>query len=110
MIAAGPEGQALQLATSCYRAADLIRESRLVPVGISIGEPKFPLGYECVQMLKLAPWGLRELDDEDEFTARYRERLDAIGAKGLQKRFAEISAEHDRRGLLLLCYEKPGQF
>ncbi|MGZ4303127.1 MAG: DUF488 family protein [Gaiellaceae bacterium] len=41
---------------------------------------------------------------------RYRERLDAIGAKGLQKCFADISAEHDGRGLVLLCFEKPGQF
>jgi uncharacterized protein YeaO (DUF488 family) len=61
-------------------------------------------------MRRAAPWGLREIADNDEFVRRYRERLDAIGAKGLHKRFAEISADHGDRGLVLLCFEKPGQF
>jgi uncharacterized protein (DUF488 family) len=82
----------------------------LVPVGVSIGKPKFPLGYECVYLRRAAPWGLREIADNDEFTRRYRERLDSIGIALVRRRFRSISAEHDDRGLVLLCFERPGQF
>jgi hypothetical protein len=67
------------LATSRYSAADLIRASGLVPIGISIGAPKFPLSYEVVYMRRLAPWGLREIADNDEFVFRYRTRLEGLG-------------------------------
>jgi hypothetical protein len=62
-------------------------------------------------MRRLAPWGLLQIsDDDDEFATRYRERLDAIGARAVRKHFHLISAEHDGRGLVLLGYEPPGQF
>jgi hypothetical protein len=98
------------LATSSYSSRDLIIASGLMPVGISIGEPKFPLAYECVYMRRLAPWGLREIVDNDEFAERYRARLEGLGIVAVAKRFAEISAEHSDRGLLLLCFEAPGSF
>lgn len=100
----------IALATSNYAARDLIVASGMVPVGISIGQPKFPLGYTCVYVRRLAPWGLREVSDEHEFTARYSERLDALGIVPVLTRFREISAEHDGRGLVLLCFERAGQF
>jgi hypothetical protein len=88
----------------------LIVASGLVPVGISVGTPKWPLAYECVQMLKLAPWGLRHISDDEEFARRYRDRLDGIGIAAIWRRFLSISAEHDGRGLLFLCYEPAGAF
>jgi Protein of unknown function, DUF488 len=106
----GAEAIAVELATSRYQAKDLIVASSFVPVGISIGKPKFPLGYECVYMTRLAPWGLREIGDDEEFTRRYRERLDAIGIAATRRRFLSISAEHDERGLALLCFEPVGTF
>jgi hypothetical protein len=69
----------IDLATSRYQAKDLIVANGLTAVGITISPPKFPLDYECVYMTRLAPWGLREINDNDDFTRRYRERLDAIG-------------------------------
>jgi hypothetical protein len=100
----------LVLATSRYQAKDLILASGLVPVGISIGKPKFPLGYECVYMREAAPWGLRELADNDEFSERYQARLDGIGIEVFQRRFAEISEAHNSRGLVFLCFEPVGAF
>jgi hypothetical protein len=100
----------LKLATSRYQAKDLIVASGLVPVGISIGKPKFPLGYTPVYMKEAAPWGLREIADNDEFSERYQARLDGIGIDVFQRRFAEISTAHDGRGLVLLCFEPAGQF
>jgi hypothetical protein len=82
----------------------------LVPVGISVGEPKFPLGYTCEFIRRLAPWGLLEVPDADEFSQRYRERLDALGIDAVRRRFRSISAGHDYRGLVLLCFEPVGQF
>jgi hypothetical protein len=100
----------IPLATSRYQAADLIQRSGLVPVGISIGSPKFPLGYTPVYMKEAAPWGLREIADEDEFRKRYRARLHGIGIEVFQHRFAEISEAHDGRGLVFLCFEPVGAF
>ena len=82
----------------------------VVATGISIGAPKFPLGYECVYLRRVAPWGLREIANNDEFAKRYRARLDEIGSDRIAMRFAEISTEHDGRGLALLCFEPVGQF
>ena len=79
-----------------------------MPVGISIGKPKFPLGYECIYLREAAPWGLREIADHDEFSERYVARLNRLGIDLFLQRFAEISAEHDGRGLCLLCFEPAG--
>lgn len=81
-----------------------------MPVGISIGEPKFPLGYTPEYMKRLAPWGLREIGDDEEFAWRYHDRLVGIGVAAIQRRFLSISAEHDGRGLCLLCFEPVGTF
>jgi hypothetical protein len=81
-----------------------------VPVGISIGEPRFPLAYEVLYMRRLAPWGLRGISDQDEFTRRYVARLDTIGLDAVATGFREISEAHDGRGLCCLCFEKPGVF
>jgi hypothetical protein len=82
----------------------------LVPVGISIGEPKFPLGYACVYLKRAAPWGLLQTEDKAEFAERYLARLDAVGIDAFLGRFAEISAAHDGRGLVFLCFEPVGEF
>jgi hypothetical protein len=61
-------------------------------------------------MREAAPWGLREITDNEEFSEGYLARLDAIGIEVFQRRFAEISTAHDGRGLVLLCFEPVGQF
>jgi hypothetical protein len=45
------------LATSRYHAADLIRTSGFVLVGITVGKPHWPLGYTPVFLNEAAPWG-----------------------------------------------------
>jgi uncharacterized protein DUF488 len=100
----------IPIATSRYQAADLIYTSGFVPVGISIGKPKFPLGYTPVYMKEAAPWRLREIADNNEFGERYRARLDGIGIDLFLRRFAEICTAHDSHGLVLLCYEPVGEF
>lgn len=70
-----------KLATSRYASGDLIVASGLAPVGITVGQPKFVLDYRLVGNVRmLAPYGLLSITDEDEFTRRYRDRLDGHGA------------------------------
>lgn len=110
IVAEGGVDPQIDLATSRYQAKDLIVASGLVPVGISIGSPRFPLRYTAVYMREAAPWGPRDLADHGEFTDRYIARLDAIGIDFFLRRFAEISEAHDGRGLVFLCFEPAGEF
>jgi uncharacterized protein (DUF488 family) len=61
-------------------------------------------------MREAAPWGLREIAGNDEFSERYLARLDGIGIVASQRRFDEISETHDGRGLVFLCFEPVGAF
>jgi hypothetical protein len=63
-----------------------------------------------VYLREAAPWGLREVADNDLFAERYLARLDAVGIEVFQRRFAEISEAHDNGGLVFLCFEPVGQF
>jgi len=104
----------VQLATSRYQATDLICASGLVPVGITVGRPRwsptYANGEKPVYIKEAAPHGLLKLDDEAAFTERYLARLDGIGIEIFQRRFAEISGAHDGRGLVFLCFEPVGEF
>src|SRR6266508_1027936 len=104
----------VQLATSRYQATDLICASGLVPVGITVGRPRwsptYANGEKPVYIKEAAPHGLLKLDEEAAFTERYLARLDGIGIEVFQRRFAEISGAHDGRGLVFLCFEPVGEF
>jgi hypothetical protein len=112
--------EGIRLATSRYQATDLICASGLVPVAISVGLPKWPLGYrdpdtegslyELTVLRELAPYGLLQIEDDDEFTDKYVGRLDGFGVEHIQRRIGEISDGHDGRGLVFLCFEPAGEF
>lgn len=91
-----------ELATSRYATFDL---SMGVPVGITLGRPKFPLRYEiAAEIRELAPWGLMKLDGE-QFVRAYRDQLERLDLDALLRRFQQIGEQHGRRRLVLLCYE-----
>ena len=98
----------VELATSRFQDAELIRASDLVPVGISVGWPKFALGYTALYMRELAPYGLLHIEDAEQFDAAYIARLEAVGPDVFAKRFAAVAAEHDKPGLALLCFDPVG--
>jgi len=103
----------IELATSRYQGRELIIASGLVPVGITVGRPKWNPTYDGEQIVylsELAPWRLMRIEDDVEFTRRYLERLDRLGVERIARQFAAISAEHDGGGLVLLCYEPAGEF
>ncbi|HWK28178.1 MAG TPA: DUF488 family protein [Solirubrobacter sp.] len=76
------------------------------PVAITVGRPRFPLGYEIAAAVPdLAPSGsLFAVTDRDEFTERYERRLDRTGVPQLRQQFERIAREHGGP-LVLLCFE-----
>lgn len=99
-----------RVATSRFHATDLVNQSGLLPVSVSIGMPSWPLAYGLVQKSPVrsmcAPWGLLHLDlDEDEFQARYEDRLNRIGADKIVAALEELASQHDAPGCVLLCWE-----
>lgn len=95
----------MEIWTSRFQNKALAARTELVKVGITIGQPRFPLGYDYERLPLLAPYGLLRETDRERFTHAYCARLDQIGAAQVQAAFNRISAEHDGRDLVLLCYE-----
>lgn len=94
----------LRIATSRYQAPDLVLESGLLPIGITVGVAR-GLRYELAGNVgMLAPHGLRELDDE-ALAVTYRERLDHFGASAIGNVLGAFVAAHDAPGVVLLCFE-----
>jgi hypothetical protein len=103
-----------QLATGRWR--DLWEASKvgtldLQPVRISLGVPRFwPAARAFPYVVELAPVGLLHLDDRDEFTRRYRDRLDRSGIDAIMACLEAIVAAGERVAMLC-CFEdvtKPG--
>lgn len=104
----------VKMATSRYQNGEEIVASGAVPVGITVGYPRFKLkGYKPVMMQELAPKGIdRDTPSDKEFERLYRLRLESFGLDRIKRRFSEIAVEADNRYLVLLCYEdltKPGE-
>jgi hypothetical protein len=96
----------MKLATSRYQAADRILASGLVPVGTTVGSPRFRLGYTLAGRCGLlAPYGLFGKGlSSDDFRAGYIERLEKHGIDVIRRRLVEIAGE-DAPGVVLLCFE-----
>jgi hypothetical protein len=96
----------LKIATSRYQAADRIARSGLVPVGTTVGNPRFKLGYVLAGRCGLiAPYGLFGKGlSESEFRDGYVARLEKSGVAAIRERLIEIAGE-DAPGVVLLCFE-----
>jgi len=79
----------------------------VVPVRITLGAPRFPLGYAIADTVgQLAPPGyLFHIQNRVEFEPRYREHLDRIGVDWVRARLQGIHEAHGGRPLALLCFE-----
>ena len=92
---------------SRYSNKELLR-SGYCPVGISIGTPKWPLGYELQgQCYALAPKGYMMNMEPEPFRKAYFEKLDEIGTKKVIAIVRQLQNMAEARGetLVLLCYE-----
>jgi hypothetical protein len=95
----------MKIATSRYQARERILESGLAPVGATVGNPRFKLGYELAGRCgMIAPYGLLGRDlTEEEFEAGFRARLERFGVDEIRAKLEELAG--DRPGVVLLCFE-----
>jgi len=92
--------------TSRFHNRALRERPDLVKVAITVGKPRWPVGFQFVELNWLAPYGnLFRIDDRSKFTVAYFQKMDRIGAKAISKRFQEISETNGGKDLVLLCYE-----
>ncbi|MBA2740504.1 MAG: hypothetical protein H0U46_00660, partial [Actinobacteria bacterium] len=93
------------IATGRYQAREKILESGLAPVGTTVGNPRFKLGYELAGRCGMvAPYGLLGTDlSEEEFEQGFRARLERFGVEEIQTKLEELAGE--RPGVVLLCFE-----
>ena len=85
-----------------------LQSGKYYPVGISIGKPKWPLGYELRdQCYQLAPKGYMLQMDIVPFTAIYEEKLDNIGIGNITRILEgyKDKAKKEGKEVVLLCYE-----
>ena len=78
------------------------------PVGISIGQPKFRLGYELrEQCYSLAPKGYMLNMDIENFKKAYYGKLEGIGTERIISMVNKLEerARSEGKELVLLCFE-----
>lgn len=124
-------GRDVELVTTTWATFDKIRKadrdvvndspatSGLVPVRTSLGTPRwFGWAKATPYLGELAPYGLIDQEDQDEFERLYVKRLEKAGVEKIAERLLEIHREYGGsatmgRPLALLCYEnlqKPGKW
>lgn len=85
-----------------------LQNGKYYPVGISIGQPKFPLGYTLRnQCYSLAPKGYMLNMDLERFKPAYYDKLEGIGKQRIIDMVMKMDRDARAEGkeLVLLCYE-----
>lgn len=110
----------MRIFTSRYANRDLANRPDLVKVGISVGAPRFKIGYNIeTRMHELMPtWlmvqGIHQGKiTREEYESAYLNKLDSFDSFDLMPLFERISRLNGDRDLVLLCFEdlrKPGAF
>lgn len=89
--------------TSRYSNKEL-QKGIYTAVRISIGTPKWSLGYNLAGEIKdLMPWGLKDIQDIDVFRPKYYERLNRCGISRIRNQLQYF--EQFGKDVVLLCYE-----
>lgn len=81
-----------------------LKSGAYTAVRISLGIPKWPLGYEVAGAINdLMPYGLFNKYSHGEFVVRYKERLDRFGVDRIWNDLKPFEALG--KPVVLLCYE-----
>ena len=93
--------------TSRYSNKEL-KNSKYMAVRISVGTPKWNLGYQILGEIKeLMPFGMMNEHNHDVFKEKYYQRLDGFGVERIRERIENLKKIADELGkdIVLLCYE-----
>ena len=93
--------------TSRYSNREL-QSGKYYPVGISLGVPKWPVGYEIKeQCYSLAPKGYMLNLEKEQYRAEYFKKLENIGNEKIVDIVSRLDnrAQSEGKELVLLCYE-----
>ncbi len=96
----------MRLYTSRYGNQDEIIASELIPVGVTLGRPKFKLRYNlAANIISIAPRGLFHVSERTQFEHLYRTLLEQTGLDTIQYELESVSKAHGNKDLVLLCFE-----
>jgi len=97
----------VQLVTSRYQNRKEITGAGLVTVRTTLGAPRWSLGYQLQATIReLAPTRDIFRMPPEQFEIEYPARvLEHHGVEKLRGIFSDVSARHQGRGLVLLCFE-----
>lgn len=90
------------LATSYYARW---RPDDGVPVQCSIGAPQWWQGPPLADLRSTAPWGLKDVLDDDEFRRKYRARLHRQTNR-IVRELTELADSYPGTPLILMCFER----
>jgi hypothetical protein len=94
-----------RVATSRYFHTALVKESGLVPLATTVGNPKGRLGFELGGSVQpVAPHGAFRIEDEAEFRQVYTARLDSFGVEAIGRLFAAFADAYNAEGVVVLCF------
>lgn len=98
----------MKVYTSYYGNVKALNKAGIVPVGISIGIPKW---YSGANLQQLAPtWKMVREYSRERYIAAYFQILERIGVDEIRHSFERMSEWNNGKDIALLCYEKPGDF
>lgn len=81
-----------------------LKTGEYTTIRISVGTPRWALGYTLNgEMKELMPFGLRDVEDMEEFRKLYYAKLDKIGADSIGRKLKRL--EERGKPVVLLCYE-----
>ena len=81
-----------------------LRELDMTKIGISLGKPRWSLGYEVIgNLYNLAPSGsMLDMNDQEAYRVLYEQRVAAVGVAKIR---SMLEALGDGEDVVLLCYE-----
>lgn len=98
----------MEIYTSYYGNIRKLGNNSIIPVGISLGIPKWFNGHN---LRYLAPThAILRLQDNNKYTTAYLKHLESVNIDKLREDISMISRNENWKDVALLCYEKPGDF
>ena len=79
-------------------------EPDIAYISIAVGNPKYPVEYDIVDLNVLKPFGIFRKYSGDAFKEKYFELLDRYGVPRIRREIERAKGQHETA--LLMCHEK----